>query len=98
MLWACELRDAVLSAMPVEMRVRIESPGDPILLATLAAKEGVEATSAVYLDAPLNEALEEIDQAIIAFTKMRSAIEHAKQTGVNRGVNGGSSIHATLYR
>ncbi|EAA2042153.1 hypothetical protein DSF28_19080 [Salmonella enterica subsp. enterica serovar Enteritidis] len=69
------LKPFVLAAMPVETRVRLESPGDPVLLAALAAKEGIEAINAVNLGAAPASALKEINEAISAFTATRAAIE-----------------------
>ncbi|ECG5956130.1 hypothetical protein E1630_08735 [Salmonella enterica subsp. enterica serovar Baguida] len=74
--WQAEtLKPFVLSSMPAEMRARLESPGDPVLLAALAAKEGIEAVNAVNLHAAPATALREINEAISAFTATRAAIE-----------------------
>jgi hypothetical protein len=69
------LKSAVLAALPVERRARIESPGDPVLLAAIAAKEGIEAVNAMHLRASPNVALKEINEAISAFMAMKSVIE-----------------------
>lgn len=69
------LKGVVLDAMPAERRASIESPGDPILLVALAAKEGIEAINAVNLGAAPQAALKEINEAIDAFIATRLAIE-----------------------
>jgi|GEM_PF-851968 Protein of unknown function (DUF1019). len=69
------LKSAALAALPTERRARVELPGDPILLAALAAKEGIEAVNAVNLGAAPASALKEINQAIAAFIATRTAIE-----------------------
>lgn len=72
---ASELLESVLAAMPAERRARLETPGDPVLLATMAAKEGVEAVNAVILAAAPAQALKEINEAIDAFAAIKRAIE-----------------------
>lgn len=72
---ATELKAAALAALPVERRARIESPGNPVLLATVAAKEGTEAINAVHLGAAPAAALKEINEAISAFEAMKLVIE-----------------------
>lgn len=87
-LLAESLREAALAALPTERRARLESPGDPILLAALAAKEGIEAVNAVNLGAAPSSALREINQAIAAFIATRTAIElvlHREAPKVYRG-------------
>lgn len=80
--WQAEaLKPFVLAAMPAEMRVRLESPGNPILLAAVAAKEGIEAVNAVNLGAAPASALQEINEAIEAFAAMRSVVERAIAVG-----------------
>jgi hypothetical protein len=74
---ATELLESVLAAMPAERRARLEAPGDPVLLAAVAAKEGIEAINAVNLGAGPAAALKEIDEAIVAFAAMKRAIERA---------------------
>lgn len=71
---AAELRPFVLAAMPTEMRMRLESPGDPVLLAALAAKEGIEAVNAVNLGAAPASQLKEIDEAIAALVTLKRAL------------------------
>lgn len=68
------LKPFVLAAMPAETRVRLESPGDPVLLAALAAKEGIEAINAVNLGATPACQLKEIDEAIAALTTLKRAL------------------------
>lgn len=72
---AVELKPVALSVMPAERRARIESPRDPALLATVAAKESIEAVNAVHLRAAPAVALKEINDAISAFVAIKSAIE-----------------------
>lgn len=72
---ANELLESVLAAMPAERRVRLEAPGDPVLLAAVAAKEGIEAVNAVNLGAGPAVALKEINEAIDAFAAIKRAIE-----------------------
>jgi hypothetical protein len=72
---ATELKTAALAALPAERRARIESPGNPVLLAAVAAKEGIEAINAVNLGAAHAEALKEINEAISAFKAIKLAIE-----------------------
>lgn len=75
------LKPVVLSVLPAETRARLESPGDPVLLAALAAKEGIEAINAVNLGAAPASALKEINEAISAFTATRAAIERMLASG-----------------
>lgn len=70
-----DLKTSVLAAMPVERRARIESPLDPVRLAAVAAKEGIEAINAVNLGAAPAVALKEIEEAISAFAEIKSAVE-----------------------
>jgi hypothetical protein len=70
-----ELKSSVLFAMPTDRRARIESPGDPVRLAAVAAKEGIEAVNSVHLRAAPAIALKEINEAISAFMEMKSVIE-----------------------
>ncbi|EBG6922938.1 hypothetical protein FJB87_02460 [Salmonella enterica subsp. enterica] len=72
---ARELKPVVLSVLPAERRARLESPFDPALLATVAAKEGIEAVNAVHLHAAPAIALKEINEAISAFVAIKSVIE-----------------------
>lgn len=72
---AVELKPVALSVLPAERRARIESPQDPALLATVAAKESIEAVNAVHLRAAPAIALKEINDAISAFVAIKSAIE-----------------------
>ncbi|WP_447908165.1 toxin YdaT family protein [Serratia fonticola] len=72
---AARLKAAALAALPTERRARIESPRDPVLLAAVAAREGIEAVNAVNLGAAPATALKEINEAISAFTAIKSAIE-----------------------
>ncbi|HCD7554182.1 TPA: hypothetical protein ND482_004556 [Citrobacter farmeri] len=72
---ATELLESVLGAMPAERRARLEAPGDPVLLAAVAAKEGIEAINAVNLGAGPAVALKEINEAIDAFSAIKRAVE-----------------------
>lgn len=72
---AGELKPVALSVLPAERRARIESPRDPALLATVAAKESIEAVNAVHLRAAPAVALKEINEAISAFMAIKSVIE-----------------------
>lgn len=72
---ATELLESVLGAMPAERRARLEAPGEPVLLAALAAKEGIEAINAVNLGAGYVAALKEINEAIEAFAAIKRAVE-----------------------
>lgn len=72
---AARLKTAVLAALPAERRARLESPRDPVLLAAVAAREGIEAVNAVNLGAAPATALKEINDAISAFIAIKSAIE-----------------------
>ncbi|MDN8598653.1 toxin YdaT family protein [Citrobacter sp. S2-9] len=69
------LRSAALAALPAERRTQLISPGDPVLLAAVAAREGIEAINAVNLGAAPASALKEINEAITAFIAIRSALE-----------------------
>ncbi|MBH0365749.1 toxin YdaT family protein [Salmonella enterica] len=69
------LKPFVLAAMPAETRVRLESPGDPVLLAALAAKEGIEAVNAVNLGAAPASIIKELEEAISAFVATKNAIQ-----------------------
>lgn len=71
------LKSVVLAAMPAEMRARLESPRDPILLAALAAKEGIEAVNAVHLGAAPASILKECDEAIQAFMTLKKSLPSA---------------------
>ncbi|MCU6214469.1 toxin YdaT domain-containing protein [Enterobacter bugandensis] len=71
---ATQLQQHVLAAMPTEMRARLESPGDPIVLAANAAKESVEAINAVHLRAAPHYAIKEIDEAIAAFLTLKKSL------------------------
>lgn len=68
------LKPVVLSVLPAETRARLESPSDPVLLAALAAKEGIEAVNAVNLRAAPACQLKEIDEAIAALTTLKRAL------------------------
>ncbi|MFP2239926.1 hypothetical protein ACLEX4_15535 [Pseudescherichia vulneris] len=72
---ADELKPVALAVLPADRRARIESPRDPVLLATVAAKESIEAVNAVHLRAAPAIALKEINDAISAFMAMKSVIE-----------------------
>jgi len=80
---AIELVPTILQALPAQRRYRLESPGDPVLLAALAAKESIEAINAVNLGATPAAALKEVDEAISAFNAIRRAIEllHCMEAG-----------------
>ncbi|WP_449567065.1 toxin YdaT family protein [Lelliottia nimipressuralis] len=79
---ATELLESVLAAMPAERRARLETPGDPVLLAAVAAKEGIEAVNAVNLGAGPAVALKEINEAIDAFAAIKRAVERRWLTDV----------------
>ncbi len=83
------LKAAALAALPTERRARIESPGDPILLAALAAKEGIEAVNAINLGAAPASALREINQAIEAFVATRRAVELVLHREAREAYRGG---------
>lgn len=68
------LKGAALAAMPAERRAFVESPGDPILLAAIAAKEGIEAINAVNLGATPARAIQEIDEAISALIELKKSL------------------------
>ncbi|NUL36603.1 toxin YdaT family protein [Kosakonia sacchari] len=68
------LLPAALAALPIEIRVSIESPGDPVLLAAQAARESIEAVSAVNLGATPGEMLKEINDAIEAFISLKKSL------------------------
>lgn len=72
---ARELKPVALSALPTERRARLESPGDPVLLAAVAAKEGIAAINSVNLGAAPASALKDLDDAIAAFAAIKTAIE-----------------------
>jgi len=72
---ASELMPYVMVALPVQRRYQLESPDDPVLLATFAAKESVEAVNAVLLRAAPAIALKELNEAISAFVAIKSVIE-----------------------
>lgn len=69
------LKPVVLSVLPAETRARLESPGDPVLLAALAAKEGIEAVNAVNLRAAPASVIKELEEAISAFVATKNAIQ-----------------------
>lgn len=71
------LKPVVLSVLPAETRARLESPGDPVLLAALAAKEGIEAVNAVNLGAAPASIIKELEEAISAFVATKNAIERS---------------------
>lgn len=68
------LRPSVLAALPTVRRARIESPGDPVVLAALAAKEGIEAVNAVHLGAAPDVIDRELAEAINALIDVRRAV------------------------
>lgn len=72
---ASELMPYVLAALPVQRRYHLDSPDDPVLLATFAAKESVEAVNAIFLRAAPTIALRELNEAISAFKAIKSVIE-----------------------
>lgn len=76
---ASELCPYVLAAMPTEMRARLESPGDPVVLAANAAKESVEAINAINLRAAPASAVKEIDEAIAAFMSLKKSLPRGAQ-------------------
>ncbi|BBV41355.1 toxin YdaT family protein [Citrobacter portucalensis] len=68
------LKPFILVAMPAEMRARLVLPRNPILLAALAAKEGIEAVNAVNLGAAPASLLKECDEAIAAFMNLKKSL------------------------
>jgi len=84
------LEPELLAALPAERRARLVDPDNPVLLATVAAREGILAVNAVHLSAPADVIEKKIEQAIAAFCAVRDAC--------NRGFYGGASVHATLHR
>jgi len=68
---ADKLRNAALAALPFDVRAELEQPASPALLASKAAKEGIEAVNAVNLGAATEEVLKEIDEAISAFMNLK---------------------------
>ncbi|QHM71315.1 toxin YdaT family protein [Mixta intestinalis] len=70
-----QLKPAALAALPAERRAHIESPGDPILLAARAAKEGIKAVNAVNLGAAPALIIKEINEAVSAFLETKAAFE-----------------------
>lgn len=68
------LASVMKAVLPAERRARLKSPGDPVLLATLAAKEGVEAINAVHLHFAPEITIQEIDEAIAALVATRGAV------------------------
>jgi hypothetical protein len=69
------LKAAALAALPAERRARLESPGDPVLLAAVAAREGIEAINAVNLGAAPALVIQAINEAIAAFLAIKAAVE-----------------------
>jgi len=69
-----QLKSAALAALPTERRARIELPGDPVLLAALAAKGGIEAANSVHLHASLDVIEKEISEAINALIAMKNSV------------------------
>lgn len=69
-----DLKQAALAALPPERRAKLESPGDPSLLATIAAQEGIEAVNAVHLGAPTAVIMREVSEAIDALIAMRNSV------------------------
>ncbi|MES3389860.1 toxin YdaT family protein [Enterobacter hormaechei] len=67
------LKPAALAALPAERRARLESPDDPVLLAAVAVREGIEAVNAVHLRATPEVIVRETTQAIAALIAMRNA-------------------------
>lgn len=72
------LKPFVLAAMPAEMRARLVLPRNPILLAALAAKEGIEAVNAVNLGAAPASLLKECDEAIAAFISLKKSLSFSE--------------------
>nr|WP_297200476.1 hypothetical protein [uncultured Pluralibacter sp.] len=68
------LKVVTMAALPPERRARLESPGDPVFLATIAAREGIQAVNTVHLGALPASALKEIDGAIAAFTALKMSL------------------------
>ncbi|XGI81157.1 toxin YdaT family protein [Enterobacter hormaechei] len=67
------LKPAALAALPAERRARLEAPDDPVLLAAVAVREGIEAVNAVHLRATPEVIVRETTQAIAALIAMRNA-------------------------
>ncbi|MFH8134187.1 toxin YdaT family protein [Pantoea osteomyelitidis] len=68
---ARQLIPAVLTAMPVIRRAKLEQSLNPVRLAAL---ESVEAVNAVHLGAPAQHIIRERDEAIAALQAMRFAV------------------------
>lgn len=73
------LKPAALAALPAERRARLESPGDPVFLAAVAAREGIQAVNAVNLGAAPSLALKEINDAIAAFISLKRSLPSCGQ-------------------
>lgn len=73
------LKPAALAALPAERRARLESPGDPVFLAAVAAREGIQAVNAVNLGAAPGLALKEINDAIAAFISLKRSLPSCGQ-------------------
>lgn len=69
---AWELLDPALAALPLDIRASLTQPEAPALLASRAAKEGIEAVNAVNLGATTGEILKEINEAIEAFVNLKN--------------------------
>ncbi|WP_342656822.1 hypothetical protein GKC68_10540 [Pantoea sp. RSPAM1] len=69
-----------LAALPAERRAKLQTPDDPVFLAALAAKEGIQAVNAVHLGAAPDLVLQAINEAIAAFIAIKLAIERLLNT------------------
>ena len=83
---AVELKPVVLSVLPAERRMKIESPDDPMSQVAVATREGAEATNAIILRAAPAVALKELNEAISAFVALRSMVESLCCADVERGM------------
>lgn len=68
------LAPELVAILPVERRARLADPDNPMLLATVAAREGIQAVNAVHLRAPADVIESKINLAIAAFAAMKMAV------------------------
>ncbi|MBV4366259.1 toxin YdaT family protein [Erwinia phyllosphaerae] len=71
---AAEMAPALVAALPAERRVRLVDPDNPALLATVAARDGIQAINAVHLKAPASVIEQEVDRAIAALKAVKQAV------------------------
>jgi len=69
-----QLAPELVAILPAERRARLADPHNPMLLATVAAREGIQAVNAVHLRAPADVIETKINQAIAAFAAMKMAV------------------------